>query len=309
MSLLHNTDPIDEKAPEHENWLRNLQGNILRSHGRDHTALLLMQFASEAEGRRVLRALSGYVTSAFEQHRQADDRRDKGLADALFGSMSISAAGYTKLGFRDLSGFGEPETEPPTDSSFSAGMKKHAGELRDDKSPWERQYQGELHAVLLLAHADSTTLASKVEDARAQIGTCLVGDPEYGHVIRNSAGMPLEHFGFVDGISQPLYLASDVRRHRNGFEDPRRKRRISNHPMFHPLREVLRPDPFGGQDCFGSMLVLRKLEQDVHRFARQEHALADALGLRGADRERAAAMLAGRTAPPRATTAVAPWVP
>lgn len=295
MSLLNNEAPIDERAREHGQWLENLQGNILRGHGRDHTALLLMHFASAAEGRQVLGSLQGYVTSALEQHRQAEQKRAHGIRDALFGTLSISAAGYTTLGYADLSGFEEPDSEPPTASNFIAGMKAHAAELNDDPSAWESQYHGDVHAVLLLAHAEQATLDQAVKAACSRIGQCLVASPEYGQVIRNTAGMPLEHFGFVDGISQPLYLASDIRWDGKHYDDPHRNnRRITNHPMFRPLREVLRPDPFGGQDCFGSMLVLRKIEQNVHRFARQEHGLADALGLGGADRERAAALLAGR---------------
>jgi deferrochelatase/peroxidase EfeB len=295
MSLLDNTDPIDEKAPEHETWLRNLQGNILSSHGRDHTALLLMHFTSEEEARRVLGALAGYVTSAFDQHRQADERRETGFGDAPFGTLSISAAGYEMLGFKNgLSGFQEPETEPATSSNFIEGMKAHPADLHDDVSRWEPQYRGDLHAVLLLAHADAATLEEMVVQARARIGACLAGEPEYGHVIRNAARMTIEHFGFVDGVSQPMYLASDVRRDGKHYEDPRRNRRLTNHRTFRPLGDVLRPDPFGGDDCYGSMLVLRKIEQDVHRFARQEYEMADAIGLRGADRERAAALLAGR---------------
>jgi len=47
-------------------------------------------------------------------------------------------------------------------------------------------------------------------------------------------------------------------------------------------------------DAFGSYFVFRKLEQDVLRFTIAEQQLADALGLRGEDRERAGAMAVGR---------------
>jgi deferrochelatase/peroxidase EfeB len=294
---LCNEYPIDESAPKHEGWLSKLQGNILRSHGRDHTALLLMHFESEAEARHVLGALSGYATSALDQRVEADRYKQRETGDTLFGSVSISAKGYEILGFKDLHAFAEDDEPDAPVSNFREGMKAHAvADFHDpEPSTWEPRYRGDLHAVLLLAHDDLVKLADNVHQARARIGASLVGEPEYGHVIRNAARQPLEHFGFADGVSQPLYLASEVVRSGNAYGDPRTNLRINNHSMFKPLRDVLRVDPFGGgEDCFGSMLVLRKIEQDVHRFARQEYQLADALGLRGRDRERAAALLAGR---------------
>lgn len=54
-------------------------------------------------------------------------------------------------------------------------------------------------------------------------------------------------------------------------------------------------DPYAAaDDCFGSFLVFRKLEQNVHGFRTREQELTRELGFTEASRERAAAMIIGR---------------
>lgn len=40
---LANTAPIDPHDPQHQRWLKNLQGNILSGHGRDHTVHIFLR--------------------------------------------------------------------------------------------------------------------------------------------------------------------------------------------------------------------------------------------------------------------------
>jgi Dyp-type peroxidase family len=90
-------------------------------------------------------------------------------------------------------------------------------------------------------------------------------DPEYG--------VAVEHFGYVDGQSQPLFLKRQAEQetHKGGgsFWDPRA-----------PLSLILVPDPNGSRSrSFGSFLVYRKLEQNVRGFRLAERQVAEELGL------------------------------
>jgi deferrochelatase/peroxidase EfeB len=59
---------------------------------------------------------------------------------------------------------------------------------------------------------------------------------------------------------------------------------------------VLIADPYAAprQDCFGSYLVFRKLEQNVRGFKEREEQLARWLGLKGSAMQRAGALIMGR---------------
>lgn len=106
----------------------------------------------------------------------------------------------------------------------------------------------------------------------------------------NANGDGIEHFGYVDGRSQPMFLNEEI-------EDER----LSNDgttvwdPAF-PLSRAIVPDPGSPSPAkhFGSYFVFRKLEQNVKLFKREEEKLATRLGLKGGDKERAGAMIIGR---------------
>jgi Dyp-type peroxidase family len=118
--------------------------------------------------------------------------------------------------------------------------------------------------------------------------TVLAEETGLGRV--NARGEGIEHFGYVDGRSQPLFLTEDVDAEKNNTDG------INVWNPSAPLSQVLVPDtaaPDPGVH-FGSYFVFRKLEQNVRRFKQAEADLADTLGLTGEDRERAGAMIIGR---------------
>lgn len=121
-------------------------------------------------------------------------------------------------------------------------------------------------------------------------GSIRVLGRETGHGMHNANGDGIEHFGYVDGRSQPLFLTEDLE------EELRRTDGVSVWDPTQPLERVLVADPAAPDPAtdFGSYFVLRKLEQNVLAFRQAEEALADALKLENNDRERAGAMLVGR---------------
>ncbi|MEW9533281.1 Dyp-type peroxidase [Microbispora sp. NPDC049125] len=258
--------------------LDNLQPNILQAHVREHLSLLLVSFGDKADGRRFLRGLVPLMKSArkhLEEVRSFNRARTPGTP---YVGVGISKAGYLKLG--------EPTVEF-TDNSFKSGLKRRKDTLSDPPvSAWEAPYQQEIHAIVLIGDATPEPVAATRARVHALLPkTAKIVGEETGSGLRDGQGRGIEHFGYVDGRSQPLFLADQVAAEKGTNWNP-----------FFPLSHVLVPDPLAPKPSrhFGSYLVLRKLEQNVRAFRQAEEDLADALGLKGADRLLAGAMLVGR---------------
>jgi Dyp-type peroxidase family len=156
-------------------------------------------------------------------------------------------------------------------------------ELGDESKKWEPGFQNEIHALVLLAadrivgprtkeaklqeqkdqrklRQQPVLLAQKVEKIKQELAAIAsVVHEEIGYVLRDAtSGEEIEHFGFRDGVSQPLFLKRDIDKERGKKEhfdkwDPRA-----------PLNLVLFKDPLGkNKESYGSFLVFRKLEQNV----------------------------------------------
>lgn len=160
-------------------------------------------------------------------------------------------------------------------------------------SNWETVFQDRdsLHAVVLVADATDagrTVRLNEVNDVLRPLTSVVVTGTQEGKHLRNAQGEGLEHFGYVDGRSQPLFLTQDV-------EEERLKGDGIHHwdPAF-PLAQVIVPDAAAPDPAihFGSYFIVRKLEQDVRKFKTLEKVLAMDLDL--ADEERAGAMIVGR---------------
>jgi Dyp-type peroxidase family len=298
MSIDLGASNLDHHDPMVRPLLDNLQGNILKGHGRKHVRLVCLRFeAPPQQVRSWLRCVAAaWITSAWRQLAERDDVKGKGAPGGTFGNLFLSAAGYAALG-QDPSRLDPPVPPPavpgaPPPVQFAGGMKA-AAELVGDPAPaeWQEPYQGgEIHAMILLADNDPARLGAAAEEVeRGMAGSARVVARETGQVLRNSSHQAVEPFGFADGLSQPLFLADDL------AQEP--SPRLHWQPEA-PLDLVLVPDPFVvAEDCCGSFLVYRKLEQDVEGFARQIEQLASSLGRnpqQDPDLARARALVVGR---------------
>ncbi|MBT9099721.1 Dyp-type peroxidase [Methylovulum psychrotolerans] len=265
-------------------FLDDLQGNILKGHGRDYSVHLLLRFkATPAEVAAWLEGFTKqYVKSAAQQWQETARYKAERLSGGVWANCLLSCQGYEYLGI--------PPFKIPTDKPFRLGIKNPdiAQTLGDPSaSQWENGFQGDIHALLLLADDDSQHLqnvVSGIADTLEQIADIIQRDD--GFILRNAAGQVIEHFGFVDGISQPLFMKSDIdaaKEKDGGFDqwDPRAS-----------LDIIVTKDPNGlTEDSFGSYLVYRKLEQNVKKFHTSQQALAQTLGV---DNGLAGAMMMGR---------------
>ena len=287
---------INHRAVKYRNMLENLQGNILKGHGRDHTVHLCVGFTAEpqAVATWMRNFAKDYVTSARQQLADSSVHKRQTTHSRLFGNLFLTAAGYEHLlGLTTAElerRFSEGDETPVT---FRAGMEAAGGELHDlSPSTWDVGYQGRrIHAMILLADDNPQHLqmaTARILDSLQGVADLLT--EEYGAVLRNAAGKAIEHFGYADGRSQPLFFKQDL-------DTEARKAGITTWEWdpAAPLDLVLVPDPnVDEEDCFGSYLVFRKLEQNVKGFRTAEQALARALELPELDQERAGAMVVGR---------------
>ena len=292
---------INPYAKEYEKLLKNMQGNILKGHGRDYSVHIFIKFT--ADTRTVKKWIESfakkYVTSAEQQLKDTDKYKKTKIPGGLFGNFFLSAKGYETLGFtkqKIQAAFVEEDVflgSEKVDVKFTKGMAAAQRELQDPPvNSWEQGYryqQQTIDAVILLADENEALLyreATAIMQEIKAVATVLA--VEYGKALRNNKGEGIEHFGYVDGRSQPLFLASDLEAEKN-------KDGIDKWEPSAPLELALVKDPFAEeQDCFGSYVVFRKLEQNVRGFKQREEELAQALGLVGEDAERAGALAVGR---------------
>lgn len=285
-------DPTD---PEIAAMLAKLQGNILKGHGRRHTAHVFLKFKDGVSAdaiRQVLKPLMPrYVTSAAVQRAQAAAFREK-KKTGLFGSFLLTRTGYDALGFSSqqldqafLFEAVEPELAAPV--SFKLGMKAAGATLRDrGRDDWEAPFQGRIDALFLLAHSDEAAL--KTSEGELRQALAAVADPlttEWGRVLLNDKEEGIEAFGYVDGRSQPLFLQGDL---------PAGEETTEWDPVAALGLVLFQDRTVDEPDAFGSFYVFRKLEQDVAGFRARETALATELQLSDEDRDRAGAMAVGR---------------
>lgn len=313
-------DPNADLPPDLDTPLSDIQGNILKSHGRDHSQHLFITFTDAGKAKKWVTSMAGRVTSASKQWKDSLKRhkifeeaemhgypaawRDEQLAkqpSSVFINLLLSHKGYVKL---DV-----PKERIPQDAAFTRGAQhpKTIEKLADPplKAPsggdpehqWEEDFRKDLHALVIVADDSPAKVAQTAKEISDEVGKNggTIAHTETGLVLRYGENGPVrEHFGFVDGVSNPLFYAKDVAKVKpaNGkFRyDPRA-----------PLGLVLVKDPGGKDETYGSYFVYRKLEQKVAQFKQDRFTLATALAQKDsreaaneADKELAGAYMVGR---------------
>jgi Dyp-type peroxidase family len=258
--------------------LTALQGNILKVHGRDTTVSIFLTFKAGKlnEVRQFVGRLAERVTSANEQAAQTQRLKARSRTpkrQELFTTLWLSAAGYRYLKC-DMSGFS---------MAFQKGMRRARKRLGDPPTAtWDPKFRKTIHAMVTFAHADVQELANELDDLRCRAEPLAFVSFEHGLAMRHQE-WTFEHFGFLDGLSQPAFFAKDVRAEQSDVNW-----RSAAGPNL-----VLMKDPHGRSnvEC-GSYFVFRKLEQHVKAFRRWEQHMQAQRHVRNADL--AGAILMGR---------------
>jgi Dyp-type peroxidase family len=281
---LEDTD-IDPTLPKYRRLLANLQGNILKAHGRKESDHLLLRFTGAPDDARhwIRRFARDHVPSAQVQLDECEAYREKGTPGSPFASVALSAKGYEALGLVG-DAFGSAGT------SFRNGMKaRPLSLLAPNRDPpvaeWEEPYRGDIHALIVVADDSAERVEAQARAVTASLeGLATVLAIERATVLRNAKGEPIEHFGYIDARSQPLFLKADL--------DAERAAGVDIWDPSAPLSLVLVDDPFTNEeDAFGSYLVFRKLAQDVDGFNAGVSSLASRIRV---DEPLAGALVVGR---------------
>lgn len=284
-------------------FLEDLPANILKGHGRNHSAHIFFNFSYLAQNNiaHVIRILGRHCTSAADQlrnNKRLPPHLDGGTVRCLF----LSAAAYSKLG--NLA-------KMPEGDAFAQGMAARHETLSDrPQSEWEPgTWSAHLpDAMLLVANEHQAVL--KIEVAAIELwlkaSGCHLTAVETGlqqrRRFRDEGGEEgVEHFGYVDGRSQPLFLQEDIDQELQGVANetpnPFDPGGAVWSPAFKPSQFIV-PDANGHLAVSaGSFFVFRKLEQDVKGFNAAEDALGEAIFGSSASSEqldRAGAMVVGR---------------
>jgi deferrochelatase/peroxidase EfeB len=309
LDLSSNKGPIDKNDSQYQDVLEDLQGNILKSHGREESVHIFLTFPDPRREPQKTAALRGLIaeiatqdiTSAKKQLDDANAWRNNKIDGGAFVHFSLSSSGYEKLGFLDSN---QPkganlqkrreanpeELKDDYDQVFQLGMKRRQYALIDPPlSSWEPAYQRAIDALVIIAADNLTDVKKKESEITDKLrGIATVATVERGTIIRrqfnNQNEDPVvEHFGFTGGVSQPLFLKQDLEKE----EGEMSKKLFSAR-----LNLVLVPDPLGTRNVsFGSFLIFRKLEQNVQGFKKAELELSKELEV---SRKLSGAMAVGR---------------
>ncbi|WP_159476864.1 Dyp-type peroxidase domain-containing protein [Dyadobacter sp. 3J3] len=267
--ISYNGADFSKIAPE-------IQGNIVKSHGRDHTSHIFFQFnaGKTEDAKKFIKEFAlTRLTSALKQKQDSDKiTTEKKLArqenreprlealQTLFISLMLSSKGYAYL----------HQDTTDLEADFNSGMKKandSSFQMFDvPVENWEAGYQKEIHGMILIGWGGKTREAldaetSKITDRLKANNLATILTTEKGDAITNANNDHIEHFGYVDGVSQPKFFNEELSELKdNGVQT------VHWNPLM-PLDLVLIKDSRGKSiHAYGSYFVFRKLEQDVNGF-------------------------------------------
>ncbi|KAJ7145035.1 dye-decolorizing peroxidase precursor [Mycena filopes] len=165
-------------------------------------------------------------------------------------NIAFSNTGLLALGVTD--GLGDPD--------FEAGQFAETSTIGDNPSLWNAAFAGtSIHGAILLASDTLDNINTELANIQTILGTSITERYRLQGGARPGAEEGHEHFGFMDGISQPAV---------NGFTNPVRPGQTPVDAGTFLLGETgdlsLASRPSWAKD--GSFLVFRQLQQLVPEF-------------------------------------------
>ena len=197
-------DPLNDE--EYRTLVQDLQGNVIKGNGRENAVHLFLKF-KDGKQDQVKKWLGEftrkYVTSAWAQAYEAENYREKGIKGSVFTNVFLTFLGYDD--YLGLIG----EKFPFSEDFFLEGMKgpNSRSPFKDPKvEQWDPGLQKKCHCLILMADDNFQPLlhiVRRVKNSLREIAEIVHQDN--GFVLRNEDGKVIEHFGFRDGVSEPLF--------------------------------------------------------------------------------------------------------
>ncbi|MBE9224888.1 peroxidase [Phormidium sp. LEGE 05292] len=304
-SLIDNPDPVDADDQRYEQIFKDLQGGIIKNYGRNYYLYIFIFFNQEKieQAKQWIRdEIANSVTSTYKQLQDTEDYRQN-LNRALDSSPEeIHPGEKCKNFFLSYQGYKilfklENKKNVLDEPLFEKGMKSwwtrnYQTNKKDNDAESPRTWdigggKHEIHGLILLAHNCLEELKYEAELIIEEFERRAVGNIiacEVGYKLVDEKKRVVGPFGFVDGVSQPLFLKRDYEKYCNNQDTDKWDPKAS-------LNLVLVKDPFGEPYSFGSYCVWQKLETDYECFKKKEKELSDNLKC---DSEKAAALVVGR---------------
>jgi len=283
----------------------NIQGNLI-GFNKDHQTMIFLRISSIPDFKRWLNDLTPFIATAEEvlafnrlfKSMRLRRKRETRAVRATWINIAFSYHGLSQL---------NPEAATFRDGSFRAGLSAQSASLGDPTDPahegcasnWVVGGPGnEADLVLIVASDDADELRAEVARLEDTIYAPRTAEGLLGRsgvqVIHKQHGATLppphtghEHFGFVDGTSQPALrgrLSADDADVLTLRQNPKNRDQgkpgqdlvwpgefVFGYPAQDPLGEdpyqpgeVAQAGPSWASD--GSFLVIRRLRQDVPSF-------------------------------------------
>jgi Dyp-type peroxidase family len=255
--------------------LDNIQGNVTPGFRSSHQAFMFVRFPGRPAATAWLGELQPEIASAQEVATFLLERRQESArTSATWANVAFSWLGLECLGAPSLDAFPD---------EFRSGMYGRAARLGDDHrtvAEWEvgGSPETEAHGMLVLAAGSREDLERAVERQTDRLASL-----EIGHgAVRSYVGQRLpeemrgrEHFGFMDGVSQPgLDIAGETSELDNHIDVVKPGEFILGYPDDHG---ETRAQPAWTRD--GSYASFRRLRQNVALFRQIVGREAEMLGL------------------------------
>lgn len=243
--------------------LHDIQGNILRGYSRESFGrFLFLRIGNAAAGRKYMEALAGYVTTA-----DWGDKKPEAMTN-----IALSHAGLRALGLSYESAGSFP-------SAFREGMRARAASLGDigESAPehWDDPWcNDEVHLLVGCYASNQAQLDAHCRRLLEARPAGVDELPPHQDAERIMVGnRVMEHFGFVDGLSNPAVAGMPGRKDGNLVGNPDGKGSFVDVPAgefilgYPGLGREQRDLPVPGRLAVnGTFLVFRKLAQNVKAF-------------------------------------------
>ena len=256
--------------------LENVQGNILKAFNKPNMLLIFFEFNNIDGARQWLSKIAQRIPTT--QALVNSPKEGKNAPELLH--VSLSANGIKKLGLTlppsRESSHHEHEEHVEDGDPFSEGMKARASVLGDtgDSSPqqWKSPFDSNvIDGVLIIASDDEeqlTIIVNQIKDNAQKFEINFVGEQK-GKGMKDDNKKEIEHFGFRDGVSQPLIKGVDDKKIKTSKQIPLESKDF--------VLSNLEGDLSWAND--GSFLVYRRLRQDVDGFWEFMNTKAAELGM------------------------------
>ena len=174
---------MDEKDRD-GTYTGDIQGNILRGFHFDHARFVLVGFVSEVGGRAWIKKIWGDITDGSKWKPPKPD---------IAQTIAFTHRGLAALGVK-------PEILDEFPADFSKGMRGRGDQIGDsaDLTSWDEVFRKDsIHALVSVYGDDPDKVDERVDELRNDFVKLL-------YVQEGSRLSDREHFGFRDGISQPI---------------------------------------------------------------------------------------------------------